>query len=142
MASLQAALGLAQLEKVHEFIEARRSHAREYSRRLEGIAGLSLPAEAPWARHVHWMYALLVDRREFGLGRDDLRRVLAEHGVETRSFFVPMHCQPPYWHALGRERYPVAERLCRDGLILPSSSTLTLDEIDHVTDTIRKAHRR
>jgi perosamine synthetase len=73
------------------------------------------------------------------MNRDQLRRVLADQGVETRTFFIPMHCQPVYWQTFKGQRFPVAERLCRDGFYLPSASSLSEDEIAYVASTIRKA---
>src|SRR5690606_18243393 len=91
-----------------------------------------------WGKNVYWMYGILVDREAYGMGRDDLRRALADHGIETRTFFIPMHCQPIYWHAIKGPRYPVAERLCRDGFYLPSAPSLSLEEIEYITDVIRE----
>lgn len=139
MTNLQAAVGLAQVEQLDKFVAARRNNAGEYSCRLHGIPGITTPPQAEWAKNVFWMYGILVDKAEFGLSRDELRAVLAENGIETRTFFIPMHCQPVYWHTFKGQRYPVAERLCRDGLYLPSASSLSLDEIEYVTDVIRSA---
>ncbi|HXF61383.1 MAG TPA: DegT/DnrJ/EryC1/StrS family aminotransferase [Caldilineaceae bacterium] len=138
MTNLQAAVGLAQVEQLDKFVAARRRNAAEYTCRLQGIPGITTPPQAEWAKNVYWMYGILVDREEFGMSRDELRRALAEQGVETRTFFIPMHCQPIYWRAFKGQRYPVAERLCRDGFYLPSASSLTLDEIEYVTDVIRQ----
>ena len=139
MTNLQAAVGLAQVEQLHDFVAARRSHAAEYSCRLWGIPGITTPPEAAWAKNVYWMYGILVDKDAYGMSRDDLRKVLADNGIETRTFFIPMHCQPVYWQAFKGQRYPVAESLCRDGFYLPSASSLTLDEIEYVTQVIRDA---
>jgi perosamine synthetase len=68
-----------------------------------------------------------------------LRQVLADHGVETRTFFIPMHCQPVYWKQFYGQRFPVAEALCKNGFYLPSASSLSLDEIEYVTSVIREA---
>jgi perosamine synthetase len=138
MTNLQAAVGLAQVEQMDKFVEARRRNAAEYSCRLWGIPGITTPPEATWAKNVYWMYGILVDREQYGMTRDELRRALADHGIETRTFFIPMHCQPVYWQAFKGQRYPVAERLCRDGFYLPSASSLTLDEIEYVTGVIRE----
>jgi perosamine synthetase len=138
MTNLQAAVGLAQVEQMDKFVEARRRNAAEYSCRLWGIPGITTPPEATWAKNVYWMYGILVDREQYGMTRDELRRALADHGIETRTFFIPMHCQPVYWQAFKAQRYPVAERLCRDGFYLPSASSLTLDEIEYVTGVIRE----
>lgn len=139
MTNLQAAVGLGQVEQLDDFVAARRQHAFEYNQRLANIPGITTPPEAEWAKNVYWMYGILVDKAKFGMGRDELRRVLAEQGIETRTFFIPMHCQPVYWNAFKGQRYPVAEQLCRDGFYLPSASSLTLEEIEYVTDVIRDA---
>ncbi len=139
MTNLQAAVGLAQVEQLDGFVAARRRNAAEYNCRLYGIPGIRTPAEAPWAKNVYWMYGIMVDETEYGMSRDALRRVLADHGIETRTFFIPMHCQPVYWQQFKGERYPVAENLCKRGFYLPSASSLSLDEIEYVAGVIRKA---
>jgi perosamine synthetase len=139
MTNLQAAVGLAQVEQMERFIENRRHNAAEYSCRLSTIPGITTPPQAPWAKNVYWMYGILVDEQAYGMNRDQLRRVLAENGIETRTFFIPMHCQPIYWEAYKGQRYPVAEQLCRDGFYLPSASSLSLSEIEYITGVIRDA---
>jgi perosamine synthetase len=139
MTNLQAAVGLGQVEQMGKFVEARRQHAFEYNARLAGIPGITTPPQAEWAKNVYWMYGILVDKEKYGMNRDELRRVLAENGVETRTFFIPMHCQPVYWNAFKGQRYPVAEQLCRDGFYLPSASSLTLEEIVYISQVIRSA---
>jgi perosamine synthetase len=139
MTNLQAAVGLAQLEQLGQFVNARRQHALEYNRRLQEIPGICTPREASYAKNVYWMYGIMVDENDYGMNRDDLRHVLAENGIETRTFFIPMHCQPVYWQQYKGERYPVAEDLCKRGFYLPSASSLTLDEIEYVAGVIREA---
>jgi perosamine synthetase len=141
MTNLQAAVGLAQVEQLDGFVAARRRNALEYTCRLHGIPGIRTPAEAPWAKNVYWMYGILVDEKEYGMDRDALRRVLADHGVETRTFFIPMHCQPVYWKQFLGERYPVAETLCQRGFYLPSASSLTVAEIEYIAAVIRQHQR-
>jgi len=139
MTNLQAAVGLAQVEQLDRFTDARRSNAANYTKRLASIPGITTPPEAPWAKNVFWMYGILVNAEEFGMNRDELRGVLANNGIETRTFFIPMHCQPIYWEQFKGERYPVAEQFCRDGFYLPSASSLTLGEIEYVAEVIRDA---
>ncbi|MBV7332604.1 DegT/DnrJ/EryC1/StrS family aminotransferase [Chloroflexi bacterium TSY] len=139
MTNLQAAVGLAQTEQLDTFIAARRHNAQAYNDQLRDIPGISTPREASWAKNVYWMYGILVDQETYGITRDQLRKVLADNGVETRTFFIPMHCQPVYWERFKGQRYPVAERLCRDGLYLPSSSSLEAGEIEFMTELIREA---
>lgn len=131
MSNVQAAIGLAQTERLAELVERRRENRRRYVEALSGIAGLGLPAERPDVRNVFWMFAITVGE-EFGCSRDELRRRLAAAGVETRTFFVPIHVQPAYFDAHRGERYPVAEELCRTGLYLPSGPSLSAADIAYV----------
>ena len=142
MTNLQAAIGLAQVERLDELVAARRRNAAFYTSLLRDVPGITTPPEAEWAKNVFWMYGIMVERDAYGMNRDELRRVLADNGIETRTFFIPMHCQPVYWNAFKGQRFPVAERLCRDGFYLPSSSSLTVAEIERVTAVIRGAQKR
>ena len=82
------------------------------------------------------MFGVTVGER-FGISRDELRRRLAARGVETRTFFVPLHLQPIHYRQFAGQRYPVAERLGRGGLYLPSGPGLTADDIAYVADAVR-----
>ena len=141
MTNLQAAVGLAQVERLDELVAARRRNAALYTSLLRDIPGIITPPEAEWAKNVFWMYGIMVERDAFGMNRDELRRVLADNGIETRTFFIPMHCQPVYWNTFKGQRFPVAERLCRDGFYLPSSSSLTVGEIERVAAVISSAQQ-
>ena len=135
MTNLQAAVGLAQVERFDEMVEIRRRNAQYYNQLLRDIEGIRTPPEAPWAKNVYWMYSILIEE-EFGHTRDEVRQHLAKHGIETRTFFIPIHVQPIYFHKY-HERFPVAEELCRRGMYLPSASTLTKKDIEYVVDCIR-----
>jgi len=86
------------------------------------------------------MYSILI-QDEFGKTRDDVRRHLADHAIETRSFFVPMHLQPIYHRREYLGRFPVSEMLCRRGFYLPSSASLTEDNIDFICSQIEALAR-
>jgi perosamine synthetase len=138
MTNMQAAVGVAQTERLEEFVELRRANAARYTERLARIPGLSLPVERSWARNVYWMYGVVVEDA-FGISRDVLRSRLARRAVETRTFFIPIHLQPIYYEMFRGQRFPVAEELCQRGLYLPSGATLTEPEIDYVCDAVREA---
>ena len=138
MTNLQAAVGLAQTEQLDTFVQARRGNAAHYTSLLKKIPGIVTPPEKEWAENVFWMYGILVDD-EFGMTRDDLRRWLAKRGIETRTFFIPMHVQPIYFQTYKGQRYPVAEMLCKRGMYLPSASSLTRSEIEFVVESIAEA---
>ncbi|MEP7200684.1 MAG: DegT/DnrJ/EryC1/StrS family aminotransferase [Chloroflexota bacterium] len=137
MTNMQAAVGLAQTERFEFLVECRRKNAEMYSELLSAVPGLTLPPEKPWAKNVFWMYGILV-HPEFGLTRDELRERLAKRGIETRTFFIPIHLQPIYYAAHGREQFPVAEMLCARGMYLPSASTLTPSDIEFIAQCIRE----
>jgi perosamine synthetase len=138
MSNLQAAVGLAQTERLPQLVAARRRNAERYRERLEQVNGLTLPGERPDVTNVFWMYALLVED-EFGCSRDELRRRLARQGIETRTFFIPVHLQPIYFRRHRGESFPVAEELCRKGLYLPSGPALRAEEIDFVAREVTRA---
>jgi perosamine synthetase len=139
MTNMQAAVGLAQTEQMSGFVENRRRNAALYTELLQEIPGIITPPEASWAKNVFWMYSILVEDK-FGLSRDQLRAYLARYGIETRTFFIPMHLQPIYYEAFKGQRYPVAEMLCQRGFYLPSASSLTPQQIKYIAGIVRQAH--
>ncbi len=137
MTNVQAAIGLGQLERIDELVQARIDHAHLYNSLLEDVRGIVTPPCAPHAKNVYWMYGILVEK-EFGISRDELRQKLADRGIETRSFFIPIHLQPVYADLFSDE-YPVSEELGTKGLYLPSASGLTGKEIEFIAGVIRDA---
>jgi len=137
MTNLTAAIGLAQTERFEELIKARRTNACLYKAGLAGIPGITTAPEAPWAKNAYWMFGILVNQEQYGMNRDALRKALASCGIETRSFFIPIHLQPYYYELFTKRKYPIAERLCRDGMYLPSSSLLTEEQIADICWAIR-----
>ena len=137
LTNLQAAIGLAQIERMPETIAKKRWMGESYTRRLQAHAGLSLPVEEPWARQVYWMYGLVLDEST-GVTAVEFARRLAERGIETRPFFLGMHEQPVFTSRgmFTREQYPVAERIARQGLYLPSGLTLTESQLAAVCQAV------
>lgn len=135
--NLQAAIGLAQLERLDALVAARRQNAKAYTRLLKEIEGLTLPYQRPDVQSVFWMYGILVDK-PYPLSRDQLRRHLADHGIETRSFFIPVHWQRPYQRMFRGQKFPVSEDLCAKGFYLPSSSSLSEERIQFSCDVIAR----
>ncbi len=126
MTNLQAAVALAQTERLDEIIATRAQIEKRYDEGLRGIGGITLMP----ARDVLWMYDLRAERRE------ELMRFLAEKGIETRLFFKPMSRQPgyldPVWPALN------ANRFAEDGLYLPTHAELTEDDQDYIVGQVRQ----
>ena len=138
MNSLAASLGLAQLERLDELIEKRRANAAYYSKKLAGLSDvLTLPSEKNNTRNIYWMYGVVVQSNQRGM-RDKLMKYLADRGVETRTFFFPMHWQPMYKET---GSYPRADYLGKNGLYLPSSSHITRKSQDAVVKHIQEFFR-
>jgi perosamine synthetase len=125
LTNLQAALGVAQLERIEEILARKIEVGRAYTLGLTGLP-LQLPVEREWASNVYWMYGVALDDST-GLDATDFATLLAEKGIQTRPFFLGMHEQPALWDRglFVGEHYPVAERLARKGLYLPSGTALT-----------------
>jgi perosamine synthetase len=138
MTNLQAAVGVAQLERFDQLVALRQRIAERYDDALAGIDGVELAPREPGG--VTWMYGIRVGEA-FAISRDELRRRLAAGGVETRTFFVPLHLQPIYYRRFAGQRYPVAEALGRTGLYLPSGPRLTEEDIAYVAAAVRAAAR-
>jgi perosamine synthetase len=137
MTNIQAALGVAQLERIEELLAIRARNAAHYQARLSDVPGLSLPPCAPWAENVYWMYTVLVEE-EYGLDLDSLMQRLRQRGIETRPMFYPIHTLPMYEQG---QRFPVAEGLGRKGINLPSGATLTPDQVDVVCEALAEIRR-
>lgn len=140
MTNLQAAVGVAQMERFDALVAARIQNAKRYNALLKKIPGITLPPETKGVKNVYWMYGILIDEKKFGMSRNQLRGALAERGIETRSFFVPVHLQPVFYDPRGREKYPVSEMLCERGLYLPQSSRLAEGDIRFVVKNITEIH--
>lgn len=139
LTNMQAALGVAQLERMDEIIKQKRWMAEEYCRGLKYVKGLQLPVEQPWARSVYWMFGVVLSE-ETGMDAVSFAKRLKELEIETRPFFLGMHEQPVF-HEQGlfaSEHYPVAERIARQGLYLPSGLTLTEEQLSQVCDAVRE----
>jgi len=139
LTNLQAAIGVAQLERIAEIIERKRWMGREYNRRLGDIKTLQLPVEESWAKNVYWMYGTVV-AEESGMDAAAFALRLKEHGVETRPFFLGLHEQPVFQQRglFVAERYPVSERIAAQGLYLPSGLALTEEQISRVSEAVHE----
>jgi perosamine synthetase len=134
MTNLQAAIGVAQLEKLDKFIEKKTKIAKFYNELLKDVKGISLPPEEPWAKNVYWMYSVLVND-DYSLTRDELIEEYRQRHIETRPFFNPIHTMPPYKSG---ESHPVAEELSKKGINLPSFTELSKEEIERIAEIIRR----
>lgn len=132
LTNLQAAVGVAQLERIDEIFARKRRLDATYRRSLSRVPGLALPPRADWAEPVCWLFSLLLEQT-FPLSRDTLLAALEQRQIGCRPLFHPLHMQPPY---LDHRPFPVAEDVARRGLSLPSAVTLPDRSIEHVCAVI------
>ncbi len=140
MTNIQAAMGLAQLGRIDELIEKRRTIFRWYEARLRDLDGVRLNWEGPGVRSTFWIVTAIVDRR-YGLKKEALVRKLVERRVAGRPFFYPLSAMPtfaPYCRGRRMDRVnPVTYAIAPYGICLPSAFRLTEDDVDYVCDQFR-----
>jgi len=138
--NIQAAIGVAQLERIEELVEKKRWIGHTYNEKLKDIGGLILPIEKTWAKNVYWMYSVVLDEST-GMDAKGFAKQLHNLGVETRPFFLGMHRQPVLKEMglVDSEYYPVSDRISEKGLYLPSGLTLTEKDINFVVNAIKNA---
>ena len=137
--NLQAAVGLAQLERLDEFVVKKRRMGRYYTERLRDIEGLMLPIEKTYyADNIYWVYGIVLDKN---INTDNrmIQKFLAEEGIGSRTFFWCMHEQPVYQkkNLFVNETYPNAEYLARKGFYIPSGLALTEEQMEQVVRGVK-----
>ena len=140
MTNLQAALGVAQLERLDEFVSIKRRMGEQYSNLLVGTPGIQLPVKSTeYAENVYWVYGIVLEESIPFDAKEAMSR-LNRHGIGTRPFFWPMHAQPVFrkMGLFSDERHPVAEKIAQRGFYLPSGLALTEEQIQRSAETLRK----
>jgi perosamine synthetase len=140
MTNLQAALGLAQLERLDEFVVRKREMGAAYTRLLAGLDDLQLPLpEATGSKNVYWVFGVVLSS-QLGIDAAEAMKRLAAKGIGTRPFFWPLHLQPVLkkYGLASQEPLPVAERLGSYGFYLPSGLALTPDQINEAARSLRE----
>lgn len=140
MSNLHAAVGVAQLERLAEFVDRKRAMGRQYTELLSGIPGIDLPlAKTDYAENIYWVYGIVL-KDEVPFAAEVFREKLAAAQIGSRPFFWCMHEQPVF-QTMGLftgVSCPVAERLARRGLYLPSGLALTEAQIDRVAVVVKE----
>lgn len=141
--NVQAALGLAQVENADLLVESRRNVGLKYNEKLAHLKNyLQLPIERDYAKNVYWMYGVVL-KDNVKLTKDDVMAKLLERGVQTRSFFIPMHKQPVFADKKVKNApdcagsYPISEMIGGRGFYLPSSSNLNEKDMDYVVESLK-----
>ena len=132
MTNLQAALGVAQLKKINQFLNKKRKIAFTYNKLLKDLPIVTPAPEMRWAKNVYWLYSVLLEKAH----RNKILEHLERQGIEARPFFYPLHTLPPYrrnW------RLPISEELSARGINLPSGHRLSENQIQEVVDSLKVA---
>ena len=138
--NLQAAVGLAQLERLDEFINRKREMGAFYTEGLKDVKGLQLPiTETEYAKNIYWVYGIVL-KDSVGIDNEEMQKRLAAKGIGTRTFFWCMHEQPVFQEMglFKGESYPVAEKLARRGFYIPSGLALTKEQMSMVVKAVKE----
>jgi perosamine synthetase len=140
MSNIQAALGLAQFERIEEFIEKKRQLGELYQTKLKDIPSVQLPLkETEYARNIYWVFGLVLKHSDL-VKTQSIMKELAKRGIGTRPFFWSLHEQPvlkKYGYS-SAQKFPVSERLSRNGFYLPSGLSLAEEQIDYVVKNLKE----
>lgn len=141
LTNIQAAMGVAQMEKLDEYIAAKRRIASGYTHAFADMPGLTTMREAPWAFSICWMYTVLVDPERHSLDSRYLIRELAAAGIQARPLWQPVHRSGAHRGAESTE-CSVAEHLNETALSLPCSVGLTAAEQSRVIGELQRTRAR
>jgi aminotransferase in exopolysaccharide biosynthesis len=135
LTNIQAALGVAQLEQLVVFLECKQEITRQYRAAMEEIDGLTLASVPHYADNNHWMNLLQIDSNIYGMDREELMLLMEHNGIQTRPVWALNHRQRPY---KDYQSYKIekAEKLVKDSLCLPSSTSLSESAIQKVVDIL------
>ena len=139
LTNLQAALGVAQLEQLGAFVEAKRRTADAYAAAVAALEGVEPFVEQPWARSTYWMFSVLLDPRRFGAAREVILAANAD-GIGFRPLWYPLHRQPVF---ADRQAYriEIADDLHARGVSLPVSVGISDAERARVIDRLARCRR-
>ncbi len=140
MTHIEAAIGLAQLEKIDWHLSRRREIAAAYQSGLRDCPQLELAPEQVWAHNVFWIYSVVLTET-CALSRDKVMEQLAAVGIETRPFFPPMHHLPMYASVNQSQAFPVADRLSARGINLPTFGKLSSSDQAYVCEQLLRIVR-
>lgn len=138
MTNIQAAIGLAQLERINDHVKRKREIGIRYLNNLKYIKGYELPLEKnEYAENIFWIFGLVANSEK---RCNDTVAELTKHQIGTRPFFWCMHKQPVFnrMNLFLNEKHPNAEKIATNGFYLPSGLGITDSEIDYVSEKLLK----
>ena len=136
MTNMQAAIGVAQMERIESFIQGKLALAERYRKGLSGIPGVVLPVERAEVLNTYWAYSILLSDCPSMEERDRVIARLARLGIGTRPLFYPLHSMPAFRAFAGNRDFSTTDHLSARGLSLPSAVTLKDREVDFVCQSL------
>jgi perosamine synthetase len=140
MCSMQAALGLAQLERADELVARKREIFSWYARELDGLDGVTLNQEPPGTKNGYWIVTIVVDER-YDLPKVQLMSLLKAEGIDTRPFFYPLSSIPAFRFLGGQDKWrarnPIAYKLSEQAINLPSAFSIDEETVHRVCSALR-----
>mgnify|MGYP003339810287 FL=1 len=140
LTNMQAALGCAQLEQMDGFLARKLAVARRYCEGLANVPNLTLPAKLPGYENSYWAFSIIPDMDKLGMSRDDFMAKLGKAGIDSRPLFYPLHEMQPYKAYAGNRAFAATDWLSRNGLSLPSATSLPDAEVDYICGVIARIH--
>jgi len=140
LSNLSAAIGLAQVEKIQDYVDLRVKNNSLYRTYLEEVDGITHQITDALSESSFWMNGIVIDEKRFGKSRDVLVEELKKRGIESRVFFSGMHTQKSLakYDNYDSDDYPVSQWLSINGLYLPSASNLKEETISYICDSIKQ----
>ena len=136
MTNMQAAVGVAQLEKVNEIVEKKIKIGKLYQNFLRNIPGVRLVEENSYSVNTYWLFTVIL-AKEMGWNKNKIQQKLLNNGIESRNLFYPLHIMPPYKKYLSdKDIFPVSEYLSENGLSLPSSLFINENDVKEIAKII------
>lgn len=138
MSNVLAAIGRAQLRILDQKVQKRREVFSSYERLLGKIPGIKFMPEPEWSYSNRWLTCITIDPDKFGATREDIRLLLEKYNIESRPLWKPMHMQPVFqqYRMVGGE---VSENIFKHGLCLPSGTAMTENDVQFVSEVIKKS---
>lgn len=136
MTNIGAAMGVAQLERLPQFLKAKKDNFRSYETEINKIPGLRISPVPEYAANNCWMYAVRVDTLAYGRSVDELISILASHGIQSRPLWYLNHLQDPF---RGSQAFKIdmAPRLLRETINIPCSVALEEKHVAGVVEVLR-----
>lgn len=141
LTNVQAAIGVAQMERLNEFVSAKRMIAQTYNNCLKEAGYFQLPNEEVNTVNSFWLYTVLVNENA-PFKREQIMKYLDEHGIETRPVFYPAHEMPPYQKYGRSENLKTSKKVSVSGFSLPSSVSLTAVDLERVCDVLKSFYKK